>query len=331
MKRCVLQSNGAVAYYLHPTDSTKKANGTTADLTGATGNVMVEIPKFYYKYEWTGTEHHWSISNYQAPGYIVHPAFIKAGVEVNYRYHNAYNTRDDGTKLISASGLYPTTNLTRDTFRTKAAANGSGWGLVDWNLHFATQLLYLVEYADFNSQETIGHGRTFMTGGSFVDGSYYVLSGLSNANGNNTANVWVSATAYADNYMTYRGIEHWCGHVSRFLDGVNVNISRQYFINNNPSTFADGVFTGNYVLKGTAGSTTGYISDFARDGDGFFPTSVAGSSTTYVGDNYVQSAQNNAAVCSGSANGTGSGGAFFLQSGNPPTVTFNYLSAGLSY
>ncbi len=51
MKRCVLTDAGAVAYYLHPMDSRFKADGTTASvLTGADGQVMVEIPKFYVCY-----------------------------------------------------------------------------------------------------------------------------------------------------------------------------------------------------------------------------------------------------------------------------------------
>ena len=331
MKRCVLQSNGTVAYYLDPNDSTKKADGTTADLTGATGNVMVEIPKFYYKYEWTGTEHHWSLATAPASGYTVHPAFIKAGVEVNYRYYHAYNPRDNGTKLISASGLYPTTNITRASFRTKAAANGSGWSLVDWNLYFAVQLLYLVEYADFNTQEAIGYGRTYMTGGTWADGSYYAISGLSNANGNNTANVWVSSTAYANNYMSYRGIEHWYGHLWKFVDGVNVNASRQYFVNNKPSTFADDVFTGDYVLKGTGGSTTGYISNYAQDADGLFPSAVTGSATTYVGDYYYQTTSNATVVVGGDALGAGAAGGFALDATGAASGAIVAFSAGLAY
>jgi hypothetical protein len=331
MKRCVLQSNGTVAYYLHPTDSTKKADGTAADLTGATGNVMVEIPKFYYKYEWTGTAHHWSIADKPTAGYTVHPAFVKSGVEVNFRYYNAYNPRDNGTKLISASGLYPTANQTRAQFRAKAAANGSGWSLVDWNLYFAVQLLYLVEYADFNTQEAIGYGRTYMTGGSWADGSYYAISGLSNANGNNTANVWVSATAYANNYMTYRGIEHWYGHLWKFVDGVNVNASRQYFVNNKPSTFADDVFTGDYVLKGAAGSTSGYISNFAQDGNGLFPTGVTGSETTYVGDYYYQTSANSVVMFGGDAVNAGLAGSFCLSANGAASNPYVSVSAGLSY
>jgi hypothetical protein len=330
MKRCVLQGNGVVAYYLDPNDSTKKADGTAADLSGATGNVMVEIPKFYYKYEWTGTAHHWSIAIAPAAGYVVHPAFIKAGVEVDYRYTNAYTPRDNGTKLISASGIYPTANITRAGFRTKAAANGTGWSLKTYNVMNAINLLYLVEYADFNAQEAIGYGRTYMTGGSWADGSYYALAGLSNVNGNNTANVWVSATAYANNYMSYRGIEHWYGHLFEWIDGVNIN-ERQWYVNDDPATFADDVFSGNYVSIGTAGSTDGYISNFVQTDKGFLPNEVAGNDTTFVGDYYTQNTGARVLLVGGNATNSGSAGPWYLLASNAASSVPVHLAAGLSY
>ena len=81
MRRCVLNANGTVKYYLHPTDSTKKADGTPAIINGTDGNVMVEIPKFWYKYEYVSGVHKWSISPKYESGYEVHP-FIVTGKQI---------------------------------------------------------------------------------------------------------------------------------------------------------------------------------------------------------------------------------------------------------
>jgi hypothetical protein len=70
MKRCVLNADGSVNYYLDVNNSNYKADGTLADLTGASGNVMVEVPKTYIRYSYittggfTGTDtvHRWEIS-----------------------------------------------------------------------------------------------------------------------------------------------------------------------------------------------------------------------------------------------------------------------------
>ena len=49
MRRCVVNDSGVVMYYLGENDSTKKADGTAADLSGADGQVMVEVPEHYRK------------------------------------------------------------------------------------------------------------------------------------------------------------------------------------------------------------------------------------------------------------------------------------------
>lgn len=50
MRRCVVRS-GIVQYYLNATNSELKADGTTAKLDGTDGDVMVEIPEFFYRFE----------------------------------------------------------------------------------------------------------------------------------------------------------------------------------------------------------------------------------------------------------------------------------------
>ena len=90
MRRCVINDSGVVQYYLDPTDSTKKVGGGASDLTGADGQVMVEIPAFYYRYAYSGTTHTWEISQTPQSGFSLHPAFIKNDVFVPYRYIGAY-------------------------------------------------------------------------------------------------------------------------------------------------------------------------------------------------------------------------------------------------
>ena len=90
MRRCILSDAGVVQYYLHPLDSTKRADGTVADLTGGDGQVMVEIPAFCYRHAYAGTTHQWDISETEGWGFSLHPAFIKNGARVNYRYIGAY-------------------------------------------------------------------------------------------------------------------------------------------------------------------------------------------------------------------------------------------------
>lgn len=320
MRRCVLNADGTVKYYLHPTDSTKKADGTAAIIDGTDGNVMVEIPKFWYKYEHVSGVHKWSISDgNHGPDYEVHPAFIRGGVEKDYRYYPAYEGFNLSGKLISGSGRIPTVSQTRAQFRILAAANGAGWSQIDWNLLVAVQLLYLTEYADFNSQAMIGRGND-------TGSDYTMTTGGSNSIGNAS-----SLSTNNDTWMSYRGIENWYASMFKFIDGVNVQ-ERKYFINSNPATFADDVFTGDYVDSGiTSVATNGYVSNLVPSKKGFVASAVAGSSSTYIPD-YFYPAPGNMVVFFGGHDGGGlAAGGFYLGANKGASDASGNLGSGVSY
>ena len=319
MRRCVLNADGTVKYYLHPTDSTKKADGTAAIINGTDGNVMVEIPKFWYKYEHVSGVHKWSISDINCgPDYEVHPAFIRGGVEKDYRYYPAYEGFNLSGKLISGSGRTPTVSQTRAQFRILAAANGAGWSQIDWNLLVAVQLLYLTEYADFNSQAMIGRGND-------AGSDYTMTTGGSDSIGNAS-----SLSTNNDTWMSYRGIENWYASMFKFIDGVNVQ-ERKYFINSNPATFADDVFTGDYVDSGiTSVATNGYVSNLVPSKKGFVASAVAGSNSTYIPDYFYQADGSKIVLFGGNAdNGLHAGG--FYLSADGASVAGGYIGSGVSY
>ncbi len=107
MRRCVINDSGVVQYYLDPTNSTLKVGGGAAVLTGADGQVMVEIPAFYYRYAYSGTTHTWEISQVPLSGFSLHPAFIKNNTFVPYRYIGAYEgTLYDVSASIYTDGIY---------------------------------------------------------------------------------------------------------------------------------------------------------------------------------------------------------------------------------
>lgn len=109
MKRCVINDAGVVQYYLDPADSTKKMSGSASVLTGADGQVMVEIPAFWLRYAYAGTTHQWDISDLPLPGFTIHPAFVKNGVQVNFRYVGAYEAvLYDVSASIYANGIHQT-------------------------------------------------------------------------------------------------------------------------------------------------------------------------------------------------------------------------------
>ena len=141
-----------ISFNLDLTTGKKKAYFGDADFkfNGENGDVYTYIPTFWYKI-WEDNDYLYiSIADYARSGYIEMKEFDTA------RYHGSVT--GDG-KIHSYSGLIPTYNKTLPAFRTLAQALGDDYCLLDWR-YFAIQLLYLVEYANYNSQSTLGNGMT---------------------------------------------------------------------------------------------------------------------------------------------------------------------------
>ena len=155
IKTCNIDADGNVLAYLG--DSSFRRDGTN-------GDVMVEIPKFYYRRIKTVTAEEFWICASKLPGYELHPLFIDNGKEVSKVFHSVYNASsftdetDNKVKLQSITGVQPRVRTTRAAFRTYARNKGAVWGIEDISCVNALQLLYLVEYANTNSQSVLGFG-----------------------------------------------------------------------------------------------------------------------------------------------------------------------------
>jgi hypothetical protein len=254
MRGCLLLDNGQVNYYLKATDWTQKEDGSASVLTGADGMVMVEIPAFYVKNESSGTLWKPVISATPLPGYDLHPAFIKDGVQVPYRYYSAYDacvfdvsasayisgtnlnnatslvdlTVSTGDKLASVSGIYPMVGLQRAEFRTLAKNRGAGWRVGDFTLWSAIGILMAVEAQTLNGQAVYGAGNTggtYDSSSSDQNDSPHTIAGAGNALGNGSTNTTSGAAVNAKpgtSYMKYRGIENFWGNCWNWADGINL-------------------------------------------------------------------------------------------------------------
>lgn len=303
MRRCLLNDSGVVVYYLHPTNSNFTDTGATADLTGTTGQVMVEIPKFYIRYSYIGTTHTWDISLTPKIGFTVDPAFIKDTREVPFRYVSAYEASLVTTKIASITNTLPKTAYTRAQFRAAAIARGAGWRQYDYTIHSTIQLLALIEYGTFNIKGAIGAGRLNLTGGSWIQGSYLALTGLSNSLGNTTGNMSLGGSlGYLTDFMSYRGIENFWGHIWKFVDGLTVDATLNtttdaipIWFTNNSAYFADTGSTGMQKLvdaNNIGATNSGYGLSLTPGITGFIPKTVGASSTTKLCSYYHQYSSN---------------------------------------
>jgi hypothetical protein len=443
MRRCNMSDAGVVtAYY----------GDTAFAVDGSNGQVMVEIPKFWYRVIDVGTDRYFWISATPAPGFKVHPMFISNSVESNYAYVGAFEasvydvtasatevntitvtagasasgnltvtldgnyaftvavtaaqdaatvagairaagnktdyqgviwtvggsdatvtytagstglkttvtvgaaetgvtativkstpgaggyvkndaagyalTATTGDKLASIAGVKPATGWKNSTlylpaFRTLAQNRGAGWGLMSFHQICGVQLLYLIEYATFDSQTALSVGVTNITDdvGTNMAVNTGVTAGVGTgasnlANASGEVSITHYKTAQTTTPFSYRGIENLYGNAWQWVDGINIKADRNPWIADHD--FASDTFAHPYADTGlTLPATTGYptaLVNVPAIDYSFLPSAVGGtgSQTKYTCDYYYQAVDNRAAGIGGSWSSGASSGAFCL-------------------
>lgn len=318
MRRCnVNDSVEVTAYY--------GESGYAVD--GSNGQVMVEIPAFYYKVSKTLNGYTWMISPNAKDGFKRHPAFVRDGADVPFVYIGAYEAciydtsagayllndeqvADFGTDLLSSiSGAKPCSGLTQSLtiVNSRSLANNRGlrWHQQDFLTTSAIQMLYLVEYADFDSQTTIGRGVVDKASGT---GNESEITGATDSFGNSSGMAGTDGLSS----ITYRGVENFWGNIYQWVDGININDRNPWIADNG---FASDTYTGTYTNTGFfLPSVNGYVKDLKLDSTFdylFLPSDSSGSSGGYVHDYYYQFTGSRVARFGGDWSSSSFTGAFF--------------------
>lgn len=213
----------------------------------------------------------------------------------------------------------PVTNLTRDQFRQAARKRGSGWEMYTYGAHKTLFWLFAVEYATLNSQKSfnaqkdangfsqggLGLGPTQMTDWTnFNNTNPLIPCGYTNEFGNGSGEkAYVVKNASGGTHATlmanrYRGIENPFGHIWKYTDGANIQVTTGdaglsvLWTTDDPSNFSDTSYIG-YDKKGNICRTNGYVKRvlLGEDGD-IVTTEIGGSSSTYWCDYYTYTSIN---------------------------------------
>lgn len=259
MRGCLLDDDGNVVEYLPEDD------WATATRDGSKGQVMVEIPMHYRKFETKGTKHIVRLSEYPLSGYHQVPKMYVSAYEasierstgklcsvvnydVDYRGGNN-NANYDGT-YRSLLGR-PVTSISRTEFRSAARKRNianTSWNCYLYQVHKVLFWLFMVEYAQLNSQANYNSELTsegFRQGGlgqgvsNWLESDWskfnnlypFVPCGITDTLGNSTGVVAYTANKEdglelkTSNVPRYRGVENPFGHIWKYVDGINVRIS----------------------------------------------------------------------------------------------------------
>ena len=257
-----ITSKRITAYYGEP----------TFKFDGSNGEVLTRIPEFWYKRTRDATYEYVYIADGKKEGYIKSEQFSVG----------RYTMSGSSSRVYSKSGAAPLVSNTITNFRTYARNLGDGFGQLDWH-YFLFQILYLVEYADYNSQSKLGKGVISKEWTGSFNG---VNSGGCDSLG------MKSGTLNDDGLhsMIYRGIEDIYGALWQFVDGINIKDYKAY-ISQNSNDYAVDKFDGSYKALGytNLSTTDKYQSAVGYDANNpiiDFPTEGNGASNTYMTDYY---------------------------------------------
>lgn len=319
MIRCIIDNNGGIVRY----------NDEAVDDI-LTQSAMVEIPEHWFKLYTNGTKFKAMFSAIPLPGYNHIDKFYISTMEARIYRNNStlfsskgVNSTDSsvrgGDNTAEWDGTYrsllgrPVTNLTRDQFRQAARKRGSGWEMYTYNAHKTLFWLFAVEYATLDSQKPfnaqkdangfaqggLGPGPTQITDWTnFNNANPLIPCGYTNEFGNGSGEkAYVVKNASGGTHATlmanrYRGIENPFGHIWKYTDGANIQVTTGdaglsiLWTTDDPSNFSDTSYTG-YDKKGNICRTDGYVKKMllGEDGD-IVATEVGGSSSTYWCDYY---------------------------------------------
>ena len=325
-----VRTDDAVSF-VDPVAAVSNGNGSSpfddlypwSDMTLSTDSVagsVVKIPKFWYKWERNGAAMTLKIADAEEDGFKVCPACMDRGDgkgERDFAYVGRYHC-DSSYK--STTGVNPLANQTRATFRSGISNLRSDIWQNDFAMRWTISMLYLVEYADWNTQNTIGYGCS--------DAGAVQNSGLTDTMVYHTGTNAASKTTWG--HTQYRHIEDLWGNVLDWVDGVYFSGTTVYGILN-PANFSD--TTGGTNI-GTRASSTGYISGYTNPSvSGYewalYPNTVNGTDTTYVCDRCYYNASGVVLYAGGYYVQSAHYGLFYLYGYNAATDAGAYFGSRL--
>lgn len=188
MRGCLLNDNGEVVKYL------AESGWTEETLDGSMGQVMVEIPKFYWKFTESGNTQTVMLSQVPIEGYTKVPKRYVSAYEATIdnngntgttnssqyklasvknttaRYRGCNNVASNDETYKSGLGM-PRTNLSLHVYRESARRRKPGtyeWNCYDYMTHKILYWLFVVEFATRHTQKAFDNTTTisgYKTGG----------------------------------------------------------------------------------------------------------------------------------------------------------------------
>lgn len=259
MRGCLLRDDGTVAKYLNSADWTSEVRD------GSQGQVMVEVPEHWMKFETDGNKRRVYVAEKEIATFIRVPKYYISAYEAardrtNQQLCSVVNNTpqfrggsnnaawDDLDKSLLGK---PVTAISRIDARVSARnkRNSTKWNGLPYEIYKDLVWLYYIEYANLNCQTAyteerdtngyrqggLGPGVTNIDNTSWNNWNSYnpfIPCGYTDSIGNNTGVVEFKLPESYGSELTvqvprWRGIENLFGHISKICDGIIVELQSE--------------------------------------------------------------------------------------------------------
>ena len=280
--RPCLVKDGQVVGYLKKDNFEQFEDGTTADITsGDAGDVMIEIPRFYYSAKKEGTVVDIRISGFPHEGFVAYP-FYRGAKNYDCLYVGAYQGYVDSAGMLrSLSGKTPTLyarstgiETMRQTAQKQKGLYNSGYELMSFYTITAIEILFTFFSANASSSTMFGTGWNYfapqyspMKTGIFNTQSYFTHRERP-----------VSVSKGSGSYMRFLGIENIYGNGGTWVDGMSMYDTTAVL------TLPEGTTKTLTIANMTGGSDFYITSILGRNEAPFLPSSASGEAGKVYSD-----------------------------------------------
>ena len=297
-------ADGKITYCrLDDSNSNFYHDGSAADLTGEEGDVFVKLPTFYY----AGTE-----------GNNVEITFSRKPFEGSIEWDTniligVYESYNNGGKAYSRSGVESTRRVSQADWKRYAKARGTGYQLVDWQMHCVLGCLYYAMYGNTNCQATIGAGVS----------SYNKINGQTDALGMTDTKASTNGNSQSINFW---GLENWWGNKFELIeeDNIGTNMSTYDPVTKGSRNVAVPNYTGYFPKKMKFGKYLDLIamSDDHKNG---------GDSVGYCDYQYWNKTSSSRVVLRSNSYSRTAGGVVYAYAGGDSSNTYSDYGSRLAF
>lgn len=282
------------------------------------GNVLVKIPKYWYKWTKSGLTMQLQIADKPVDGFLVSPMHADRGDGVgerNFAYIGKYKCNSNYKSVANSSLI---NNMTIATARASIKNNGNGFYQQDYASFWTLRMLFLVEWATWDGQSILSATSNF--------------DSIANIKTGETSSMpYHTGVSEVGHNVQYRYVEDPWSNLLEWVDGIYFSGTSIYCINN-PTKFATG---SNGTKIGTRNTGYGYIKSWTLPTvTGFeyalYPESIA-SSNSYTMDGYYYSSTGTVLYTGGSRSPMTVHGAWFLYTDFTDSSTSTSIVCRMMY